>query len=220
MRNIYPRALGLWAQDLPRALIWAPYRKKTVVRSPTTPSWSWMSRHCVLYEDASICAVRYKHVTQHQFVAHPSLRIHEQGTFCEYEHDNPFSTPIAGQIQLSALCCSGVVEVIPNKRRDRTWNSRNELRIIVDTPNGGSVAIPFAADCPGFDPKETVCLGERVLCVLFGKREAEEGVNTPHYFLVLTPVDGDEGVYRRLGLSETGDQVPPLEDVERLLKIV
>lgn len=214
-----PYLAGLWAQDLPRALIWAPYRKKAVVRSPTTPSWSWMSRHCFPYEGASICAVRYKHVTQHHFVVHPSLKIHEQGTFCEYEHDNPFSTPIAGQIQLSALCCSGVVEVVPNKRGDRTWNGRNELRIVVDTAGGDRVTIPFAADCPGYDRK-TVCLGDRVLCVLFGKREAEEGVNTPHYFLVLAPVDGQDGLHRRMGLSETGDQVPPLEDVERTLKII
>ncbi|KAK0705485.1 heterokaryon incompatibility protein-domain-containing protein [Lasiosphaeris hirsuta] len=214
---------GLWASDLPRALLWAPYRSKEMLRSDSgVPTWSWMTRSCFPHSDASACAVRYKHVTQHPFVADSRLQIHDEGTFCRYESSNPFGRPLSGQMRISAASWWATVEQASDGRPSKPrWNGRNTLYAILEGTSGKpAVLIPFMPDCPGKDP-QTVRLEERVLCVLFGSREVEPGAKMPQFFLALAPVPGRDGVYQRVGFCETEDRVPEFGHAEvKTVKII
>ncbi|KAK0613671.1 heterokaryon incompatibility protein-domain-containing protein [Immersiella caudata] len=214
---------GLWLSDLPRALVWSPCRSKTVFRAANKgiASWSWMVRNCYPHVQSTTCAVRYKHVTQYGFVQDPRFKVHANGTFCRYECDNAVGMPVAGQLHLSAASCWGTVEIDAGKKFGGKWNRRSELRIALHSagrePSG---FIPFLADCQGEDP-ETVRLSKQVLCVLVGSREAKEGAIAPQYLLVLSPVEGSEDLWERIGFSETEDGVVLFDDaVVRDLKIV
>ncbi|KAK3343514.1 heterokaryon incompatibility protein-domain-containing protein, partial [Lasiosphaeria hispida] len=207
---------GLWASDLPRALLWAPYRSKEVVRSDSgVPTWSWMTRSCFPHSDASTCAVRYKHVTQHPFLADSRLQIHDEGTFCQYESNSPFGRPLSGQMRISAASRWATVEQVSDGRPSKPrWNGRNALSAVLERTRGNpAVSIPFMPDCPGKDPL-TVRLEERVLCVLFGSREVEPGAKIPQFFLALAPVPGRDGVYARVGFCETEDRISEFDGAE------
>ncbi|KAK0642919.1 heterokaryon incompatibility protein-domain-containing protein [Cercophora newfieldiana] len=214
---------GLWLADLPRALVWSPCRSKKVFRATNKgiPSWSWMARTCYPHVQSTACAVRYKHVTQYGFLQDSRLKVHTDGTFCRYEHDNPFGQPVAGQVHISAACCWGKVELDRTRKTGVRWNGRNDLRIALHVDGGESpVFVPFLADRPGEDP-ETVRLSNRVLCVLIGSREVGEGVESPQYLLALAAVEGDEGLWERIGFSETEGKVELFDDAPILeLKMV
>jgi len=214
---------GLWLPDLPRALLWSPCRSKKVFRAANRgiPSWSWMARNCFPHVQSSMCAARYKHVTQYGFVPDLRLEVHAEGTFCRYEHDNSFGLPVAGQIHISAASCWGTVEMVTDNKPGVRWNGRKDLCIMLEAGDDESpIPIPFLADCQGEDPS-TVRLSERVLCVLIGSREAKEGASTPQYLLVLFPVDGHDGLWERIGFSETQDTVTLMDDAQvREVKVV
>jgi len=199
---------GLWAVDLPRALLWAPYPNKKVVRAaPGIPSWSWISRNCEPYNEATTCSIRYKHVTEYPFSPDPRLKIHEEGTFCIYEQGNPLGTPISGQLCMSAASCWGTVQVVPGKKSERR-NRRSDLQVSLEpASNGVPLAIPFLADHAGKYP-ESLRLTERVLCILIGSRESP-GDSSPQFLLVLAPVPDREGFFERIGFSESPGNIFP-----------
>ncbi|KAK5653428.1 hypothetical protein OQA88_8913 [Cercophora sp. LCS_1] len=161
------------------------------------------------------------HVTRNCFVPDPNVRVHEDETFCEYEHDSPFGNPISGQVTLSAMSCWGTVDMIVGRKFGGEWNGRNDLHVVIGA--GGDiplVTLPFVADCPGTDP-QTVRLAERALCVLIGGQETRPGELTPQYYLVLAPVEGREGFYERLGFAQTEDVIELPGDAEvRTVKII
>lgn len=101
------------------------------------------------------------------------------------------------------------------------WTGRNELHIVLQQVAGEqAVCIPFLADRQGEEP-QTVRLWEEVLCVLIGRREAHRGAGTPYYLLVLVRVDGNNGLWERIGFSETSNKVAMFDVAPVLdLKIV
>jgi hypothetical protein len=214
---------GLWLSDLPRALVWLPCRSKTVFRAANKgiPSWSWMARTCYPHVQSTTCGVRYKHVTQYEFAQDPRFEVHADGTFCRYEGDKLVGLPVAGQLHISAASCWGTVEIDARKKYGGRWSRRSDLRIALHAagrePSG---FIPFLADSQGDDP-ETVRLSKQVLCALIGSREAKEGAVAAQYLLMLSPVEGDDGLWERIGFSETEEKVTVFDDAPiRDLKIL
>ncbi|KAK1751163.1 heterokaryon incompatibility protein-domain-containing protein [Echria macrotheca] len=201
---------GLWRADLARALLWAPYPNKKVARSPTgAPTWSWMSRTCLAHPETTMCAVRYKHVSDRPFLPDSRLQIHDENTFCEYEHDNPFGAPLEGRVSLSAAVCRGTVQIAIGRKSSPRWTGRNDVTVILESGNG---VLPFLADRPGEDPN-TVRLSEPVVCALIGSHDVSDG-SASQFLLVLFPVPGQEGLYERIGFSEVPKDTPCLDDAE------
>ncbi|KAK3396811.1 hypothetical protein B0T20DRAFT_356544 [Sordaria brevicollis] len=192
---------GLWLHDLPRALLWQPYRHKKVLRAgDNIPTWSWMSRSCYPVENisgygrgrgaptASKCSARYEHITRsgYEFELDDRLEvdIDPEKTWCEYEGGNEFGKPKGGQVTLTAACRWGVVWTTGTTRRSNEWTGRNSLVVAVqyDNGNGGEdsgdggegVLIPMAPDCPRQEDPKSVALLEKVLVVLFGGRKVDK----------------------------------------------
>lgn len=193
---------GLWLHDLPRALLWQPYRHKKVLRAgDNIPTWSWMSRSCYPVENlaayhgkargywptASKCSVRYKHITRsgYEFELDDRLEvdIDPEKTWCEYEGGNEFGKLKGGQVTLTAACRWGVVWMTGTKKYSNEWTGRNNLVVAIqydngngkDDGNGGEgVLVPMLPDCPRHEDPKSVALMEKVLVVLFGGRKLDK----------------------------------------------
>ena len=190
---------GLWLHDLPRALLWQPYRHKKVLRAgDKIPTWSWMSRSCYPVENtaayhgkargywptASKCSVRYKHITRsgYEFEVDERLEVDPDPTktWCEYEGGNEFGKLKGGQVTLRAAYRWGVVWTTGTKKSSHEWTGRNNLVVAIQYDNGNGkddgdggegVLVPMLPDCPRHDDPGSVALMERVLVVLFGGRK-------------------------------------------------
>lgn len=233
---------GLWLHDLPRALLWQPYRHKKVCRAGSNiPTWSWMSRSCYPVENlaepgkrkgnpsASKCSVRYKHITRsgYEFELDDRLEVDTDPakTWCEFEGDNEFGKLRGGQITLTAACRWGVVWTTGNKRSSNEWTGRNNLVVAIqgnEEGNGdgdeGVLLTPMAPDCPRQEDPKSVALLEKVLVVLFGGRKLDKetggDVDGPQFFLALKEVEGREGVYQRVGFLESESRIDLFENAE------
>ncbi|KAK3493492.1 hypothetical protein B0T13DRAFT_403286 [Neurospora crassa] len=234
---------GLWLHDLPRALLWQPYRHKKVCRAGRNiPTWSWMSRSCYPVENlqaepgkrkgnpsASKCSVRYKHITRsgYEFEFDDRLEVDTDPakTWCQFEGDNEFGKLRGGQITLTAACKWGVVWTTENKRSSNEWTGRNNLVVAVQGNEEGSgdgeegvLLIPMAPDCPRQEDPKSVALLEKVLVVLFGGRKLDRetggDVDGPQFFLALKEVEGREGVFQRVGFLESESRIDLFENAE------
>ncbi|KAK3345686.1 hypothetical protein B0H65DRAFT_494879 [Neurospora tetraspora] len=221
---------GLWLGDLPRALLWQPYRHKKVLRAgDNIPTWSWMSRSCYPVENlsgygkgrgnptASKCSVRYKHMTRsgYEFEVDDRLEVDPEKTWCEYEGDNEFGKLKGGQVTLRAAHRWGVVWTTDTKRSSgNEWTGRNNLVVAI----GEGVLIPMAPDCPRQEDPKSVALLEKVLVVLFGGRkldkEAGGDADGPQFFLALKEVEEREGVFQRIGFLESEWRIDLFENAE------
>ncbi len=148
---------GIWAGDLPRALLWNIFVPKEDKPRPSSlslgyPTWSWMSQYDPDHSNGS--GVYYDSDIK-VFVQDPRLEIHHSNTFCTYPNNNndPFGAVLSGHLDITSATVQGKVIIA-----DKSWylfKAQTGWR-------GGSLVL----DCPKVDGVEN---GAEVLCLLIGK---------------------------------------------------
>lgn len=152
---------GIWAADLPRGLLWdsvGPYKAKRL--EGCGPTWSWLPFYPV--PKGSLACVVYRG-DMTTFVQDDRLRIHHEGTFCEYVDGNPFGSVSFGQLDITAAASDAMIQVDMSSD-----GKRYDHRISVEgIPLTGPTW--FNPDCAFFDE---LWSGTKVLCLYIGVIES------------------------------------------------
>lgn len=175
---------GLWAVDLPRALLWTlvPRSNPRAERiSPTAPTWSWMSQYDPI---RMTCSVTYCTVTQ-EFTQDDRCHVHESDTFCYSGDGSPFGNVVFGHVEISAAVLYGKI----SQTDDRVDFLRME-----NSPS----RLTLYADCPTAE----VFNNDEVLCLLIGTRKLFSIHENRECVLVLKAQSGTAN-YKRIGVVES-----------------
>jgi hypothetical protein len=180
---------GLWLEDLPSGLLWAPQPmlSKTARRRPGIPSWSWMSREELSQGGSPL--VMYLCISG-DFRADPRLRVVAEETFCLTEADDDFGSVFGGQIRLKAA----VQRCVVVQEAGQAPGTPSMVRLDGRDEDDDEIAM---LDC-SFDKTEPVRPGDVLDCVLIGAGTTVLGAG--EHSLLLRAVDGRKGVYRRVGI--------------------
>lgn len=191
---------GLWAEDLPRALLWTglPRSDPRASRTDDAPTWSWMSRRVYGADGNSNCHMSYRPVLEDGFVQEPRTGIRWLGkpeaglsSLVPLTKDM-FAIEIeAPTLKLRVLPATGVWRDMGHKFSVHSISGDRFSMV-------KSFSFSLWADCPGelSDLRnETMCLVEGFI---MGKCEKTEMTQV----LVLKKDDKLQGnVYKRLGIS-------------------
>lgn len=191
---------GLWAEDLPRALLWngLPASDPRASRTCDTPTWSWMSRRVCFPDGNSTCHMSYRHVLKDGFVQEPRTGIRWLGN-----PEAEFSSLMPMTKDMFAIEIEAPTIPLRVSSTTAAWRDMG-FEFSVDSITGDDLSMVESfsfllwADCPEELTdlqNETVCLVEGFI---MGKCE-KTGMTQ---VLVLRKDDElQSNVYKRLGIS-------------------
>lgn len=179
---------GIWANDLPRLLLWTgiPASSRIARRTGLAPTWSWMSR----YEGNNRSTMRY-YLGDFRPAANLKVETPTLSDSCFPEHE--FGPMPHAEIKLKAAAISAVVFSVTGGRDSRILEIFT--RPVWDTE---PTSEPLWADCPE-SPDDTLRSGDLVEWLLLG---SQKDMTYQSILVIKRCIGAQAGFYRRVGVQE------------------
>ncbi|KAK0101685.1 hypothetical protein ONS95_006842 [Cadophora gregata] len=213
--------LGLWERSFTQDLLWmrrgalGTETPRDDSDLPNMPSWSWLSCQTMIKFDFWGVADDDSEKEKHQIVMDHSALV---------EWDIQWvSEPLVSDVKSSRVVVEGpVVELTFNTSPESLSFTPPYLHVNDEELDFEKDKIPWrcAAQFDSFEARDSV-FPAQCLCLLLRSRAYKTGSQIKEAFLILSPVQRPQNVYKRIGIGSIGGEKPTFDlQRRRVLELV